>query len=287
MEAKKFLTFCFTAAIFVFFISSSQAQIKYSSGSKWKSPFFTIEVAGSFNPPIQDASGELGDFFKFKNYGTSIGWGAQFNFKFGLGTYAEYRPYITLGYSQLFGSDDKNAFIESNYIDHGYPLKGSALYGTNPVKGESAIIIRVPYAGVGFEYAFTRADPKKRQFIPFVGTEFYLSVITGKYRQTSDFVPNNPGVETPYIIKADVRFGFGAGAGMDIRLTQGFGMTFGFKYKLANMIGKTADYLMEENKMNLLDGSDTDLNTNLKETRSIAFMELYLGASFFIGKSAK
>ena len=64
-------------------------------------------------------------------------------------------------------------------------------------------------------------------------------------------------------------------------------MVFGFKYKLANMIGKTADFLKEENKMNLLDGEDTDLNTNLKDTRSIGFMELYLGASFFVGKSDK
>ena len=277
--------FLIILSIFLLNLSSS-AQIKYTS-TKWKSPFFTIEVAGSYNPPIQESSGEVADFFKFKNYGTSIGWGAQFNFKFGLGNKAQYRPYITLGYSQLFGSDDKNAFIETNYIQYGYPLKGSSVYGTNPLPGESAIILRIPYAGLGFEYAFTEADPKKRQFIPFVGTEFFISVITGKYRQTSPIAPFTPGAETPFLIKADVRFGIGAGAGMDIRFTKGFGMTFGFKYKHANLIGKTADFLLEENKMNLLDKGDTDLNTNLKENRNVGFMELYLGASFFIGKSAK
>ena len=161
------------------------------------------------------------------------------------------------------------------------------MYGANPLPGESAIILRIPYAGLGFEYAFTTADPKKRKFIPFVGTEFYLSVITGKYRQTSPLAPYTPGAETPFIIKADVRFGIGAGAGMDIRFTKGFGMVFGFKYKLSNLIGKTADFLKEENKMNLLDGYDTEMNTNLKESRDIGFMELYLGASFFIGKSDK
>jgi hypothetical protein len=287
MDSKKALTTFITVFIMLVFVCSVQSQINYASGGKWKSPFFTIEVAGSYNPPIQDAHGELADFFKFKNYGTSIGWGAQFNFKFGLGPFAQYRPYITLGYSQLQGSNDQYAYIETNYINNGYPLSGSALYGTNPVKGKSAIILRIPYAGVGFEYAFTKADPKKRQFIPFVGTEFYLSVITGKYKQTSDLFSLNRGVETPYIIKADVRFGIGAGAGMDIRFTPAFGMNFGFKYKLSNLIGKTADYLLEENKMNLLDGYDTDLNTNLKESRSIAFMELYLGVCFFVGKSPK
>ena len=287
MESNKTIITCILAMSLFFLIRPAESQIKYASGSKWKSPFFTIEVAGSYNPPIQDAHGEVADFFKFKDYGTSIGWGAQFNFKFGLGPKAQYRPYITLGYSQLYGSDDKNAYIETNWINNGYPLKGSAVFGTNPLPGESATILRIPYAGLGFEYAFTEADPKKRQFIPFVGTEFYLSVITGKYRQTSPIAPYTPGAETPFLIKADVRFGIGAGAGMDIRFTKGFGIVFGFKYKLSNLIGKTADFLKEENKMNLLDGYDTDLNTNLKESRNIGFMELYLGASFFVGKSKK
>lgn len=286
MSHKKSSIFFLIILSILFLNLSSNAQIKYTS-TKWKSPFFTIEVAGSYNPPIQESNGEVADFFKFKNYGTSIGWGAQFNFKFGLGNKAQYRPYITLGYSQLFGSDDKKAYIETNYIQYGYPLKGSQVYGTNPLPGESAIILRIPYAGLGFEYAFTEADPKKRQFIPFIGTEFFISVLTGKYRQTSPAAPYTPGAETPFLIKADVRFGIGAGAGMDIRFTKGFGMVFGFKYKHSNLIGKTADFLMEENKMNLLDKADTDLNTNLKENRNVAFMELYLGASFFIGKSAK
>lgn len=289
MYPKRVL-FTFLMLLFIFgFESMTSGQIKYKT-TKWKSPFFTIEVAGSYNLPIQESKGELGDFFRFKNYGTSIGWGAQFNFKFGLGPKGTYRPYVILGYSQLFGSDDDSAFIGRNYIDKGYPLKGSAVFGTPPnssTAGKSAIIIRIPYAGFGFEYAFTETDPKKRQFIPFIGSEFFLSVITGKYRQTPVSAPYNPGVETPYIIKADVRFGLGVGAGMDIRFTKGFGMVFGFKYKHSNLIGKTADYLLEENKMNLLDGEDTELNTNLNETRNLAFFEFYLGACFFVGRSAK
>lgn len=289
MSPAKVQVYCLTILTIFAFNLSSFGQIKYTS-RKWKSPFLTIEVAGSYNLPIQDSKGELGEFFRFKSYGTSIGWGAQFNFKFGLGAKGTYRPYIILGYSQLFGSDDDSAFIGRNYIDKGYPLKGSAVYGTPPnnsTKGKSAIIMRIPYAGFGFEYAFTETDPKKRQYIPFIGTEFFLSVITGKYRQTPDNAPYNPGVETPYIIKPDVRFGIGLGAGMDIRFTKAFGMVFGFKYKNSNVIGKTADFLMEDNKMNLLDGTDTELNTNLKENRSLAFFEFYLGACFFVGRSLK
>ncbi len=284
MYLKKVFYSCLAILIIFTFNLSSWGQIKYSS-SKWKSPILTIEIAGSYDLPIQESKGELGDFFRFKNYGTSIGWGAQFNFKFGVGSKGTYRPYIFLGYSQLFGSNDDSAFIGYNYIDKGYPLKGSELF--TATKGKSAIIMRIPYAGLGFEYAFTEVDRKKRQYIPFIGTEFFLSVITGIYRQTAVSAPYNPGVETSYIIKPDVRFGIGIGAGMDIRFTKGFGMVFGFKYKHSNIIGKTSDFLLEDNKMNLLDKADTELNTNLNENRNLAFFEFYLGIGFFVGKSSK
>ena len=187
--------------------------------------------------------------------------------------------------SFLTTSNDNLAFINTNYINNGYPLKGSALYSSTP--GKSRIIFRMPYVGAGFEYAFTEADRKNRAFIPFIGVDFIISIITGKYVQTAKTAPYLQGVETPFIIKTDARLGFGAGAGMDIRFTQGFGMVFGFKYKYANLILKTSDYLFEENKMNILDKAATDLNTNLSEDRNIGYMEFYLGAAFFVGKSKK
>ncbi len=274
MNPKLVIFLCLAIFISILSPSTSESQILKTS-SKWKSPFLTIEIAGSYNLPIQESKGDLGDFFRFKNYGTSLGWGAQFNFKFGLGPKGTYRPYIFLGYSQLHGSNDDSAYIGSNYINNGYPLKGSQVYGTPPNSSTKG------------KYAFTEVDRKKRAFIPFIGTEFFISIITGKYKQTPVSAPYSPGVETPYIIKTDVRFGIGAGAGMDMRFTQAFGMVVGFKYKLSNLIGKTSDYLLEENKMNLLDKGDTSINTNLKENRNIGFFEFYLGATFFIGKTQK
>ena len=107
--------------------------------------------------------------------------------------------------------------------------------------------------------------------------------------QTANQAPGvvAPGIETPYIIKADVRMGIGIGTGMEIRFTPGFGMVFGFKYKLANLIGKGSVILREENKMNLLDKSAADLNSHLTQSRNISFLEFYLGGSFFVGKSKK
>jgi hypothetical protein len=270
-----------------FFSSNLFSQITYTSSSKWKSPIVIIEAAGSYDLPIQDSKGNLADFFKFKNYGTSIGWGAQFNFKFGFGNLGQYRPYLTLGYAQLEGRDDNFAYIDSNRIANGYPLHGSALY--SPTPGSSKIIFRNPYVGLGFEYAYTTADRKKRSFIPFVGIELILNVITGIYRQTPISTPTGyfAGQTVPFTIKPDVRLGLGAGMGADWRFTKVFGITFGFKYKIANLIGQKSDWLLEENKMNLLDKAATDINTNLNQNRNIGYMEFYLGASFFFGKTKK
>jgi hypothetical protein len=130
-------------------------------------------------------------------------------------------------------------------------------------------------------------DKKKRAFIPFAGIELLLNIITGVYRQTP-IQATNPvfsGLTVPFLIKTDIRIGMAAGLGADWRLTKVFGLTFGLKYKIANLIGKKSDWLMDENKMNLLDQAVTNLNTNLNQDRNIAFLEFYLGVSFFMGKT--
>lgn len=273
--------------LFIFFSSINSFSQVTTTTSKWKSPTFSIDIIGSFDVPLQGARGNIGDFFNYQNYGTKIGFGAQFNFKFGLGRYGQYRPYITLGYAQLENTDNNTAYIDSNEIANGYPLRGSEVY--KPTAGVSKMIIRNPYFGAGFEYAFTLADRKKRMWIPFVGAEFLINVITGIYRQTpvTAVNPSLSGLEVPFTIKSDIRFGIGAGAGLNVRLGKSAGLVFGFKYKLANLIGKKAELLHEENKMNLLDAASTGLNTNLSQNRNIGYMELYLGATIFMGKSKK
>lgn len=280
------ITFLFLLLLSFLFTANSGSQVKTTS-SKWKSPTFTIDIIGSFDVPLQEAKGNIGDFFTFKNYGTKVGFGAQFNFKFGLGRYGQYMPYITLGYAQLENTDNNFAYIDSNRIANGYPLRGSDVY--SPTPGTSKMILRNPYIGAGFEYAFTLADKKKRMWIPFIGAEFLVNVITGIYRQTPT-TANPPssglsGLEVPFTIKSDIRFGIGAGAGLNIRLGKGAGIVFGAKYKLANLIGKNSDLLREENKMNLLDKAGTEFNTNLSNNRNIGYMEIYLGATIFMGKS--
>lgn len=274
-------------ALLIFIVGISSSQVKKSTG--WKSPTFTIDILGSYVLPLQEAKGNnIGEFFTFKNFGTKYGWGAQFNLKFGLGKQGQYRPYLTLGYSQLQNKDDATAYIKENIIKNGYPDPDKqSIPATGP--GNSEIFLRIPYIGAGFEYAATAVDKKKRMWYPFFGVEFLMSVITGVYRQTSDQAPsiNSPGVETGYTIKSDVRIGLGGGIGATIRLGKSAGISFGGKYKLFNLIGKKSDFLKEENKMNLLDKSATDIHTQLSKDRNIGVLEFYLGATIFLGKTKK
>lgn len=279
------ITHLFTLLFLFVFTLSGSSQIKKTT--KWKSPTFTIDIAPTYSMPMHEAKGDnIGEFFAFKNYATKTGWGASFNFKFAAGPYGQYRPYVSLGYTQLQASDDNTAYIGNNIIKGGYPYKDSI---PTPASGNSEIFLRIPHIGAGFEYAFTMVDRKKRMWYPHVGVEMILSVITGTYRQVSPNAPsgNAPGVETGYSIKTDVRVGIGAGLGATIRLGKTMGITFGGKYKLFNLIGKKSDFLNEENKMNLLDKSATDLNSNLSKDRNIGTIEFYVGATIFLGRTKK
>jgi hypothetical protein len=284
MKISKFSVLIVLIAFFAF--NSLDAQVK-TKARNWKSPTFTIDIVGGYALPLQEAKGnDIGEFFTFKNYGTKLGWGGGFNLKFGLGPQGQYRPYVTLGYTQMQNSDDQTAYIRSNWINNGYPLPNNQIPATGP--GSSEMFLRIPYFGAGFEYAVTMADKKKRMWYPFFGVEFLMSVIAGTYRQIS----NTPGVqlsglETSFTIKSDVRLGIGGGLGATIRFGKYAGITFGGKYKLYNLIGKKSDFLFEENKMNLLDKQATDLHTSLSEDRNIGCMEFYLGATIFLGKTKK
>lgn len=285
---KKFTIFLLLFT-FAAFNTALDAQVKTKS-KNWKSPTFTIDIAPNFTLPLQEAKGDnIGEFFTFKNYGMKIGFGAAFNFKFGLGPQGQYRPYITLGYTQMQNKDDAVAYLDSNIIRAVYPFKNNAL--PSSTSGKSEIFLRIPYFGAGFEYAFTNVDKKKRMWYPYIGVEFLATVITGTYRQTPNSTsnPNNEfaGQEVTFSVKSDFRLGIGAGVGATVRFGKYAGISFGGKYKLFNLIGKKSDPLTEENKMNLLDKASTDLNSNLSKSRNIGAIEFYLGATIFLGKTKK
>ena len=274
--------FLFSSAVF--------SQVKTKS-TKFKAPQFVVELNGAYNLPIMDTKGEVADFFKFQNYGTKIGFGGELNFKLAVSKYGEVRPMLTLGYAQFQNKDDSKAYIDLNNIINGYPLPGTQQFGS--VTGNCDLFIRTAYAGLGIEYAFTKVD-KARRFTPYGNLTFDLNVIWGLYRQTPTQRVSgqlNPETEISFTIKSTVRFGLSVGVGAQYRLATPFGINFGIKFKMANLIGKESKTTStqkqdpnEENKMNLLDKGDTNINTMLSSNRNIGYMHFYLGFAFYIGK---
>jgi hypothetical protein len=273
------------------FAGVSNAQVKKTS-SKYKPPMMIVELVGFYGLPMMDAKGEVGDFFAFKNYGLKTGFGGEINIKVPLDKKGSLRPTLSLGYVQFQNNDDNNAWIDTNRIQNGFPV--NKIYA--PVVGTSNLYIRSAYAGLGFEYAFTKAD-KKGIITPFAGIDFDLNVMWGLYKQRPDptlgVIPGqaSSGVEISYTIKSDIRFGLGLGVGSSFRLSKAFGLTVGTKFKIANLLGKKSERTAlasvdpnDENKMNLLDKADVTLNSQLSKDRSIGYMQFYLGFSFFVGK---
>jgi opacity protein-like surface antigen len=218
--------------------------------------------------------GNMPGFFNFSSYGVKTGIiGSQINVKLSADKKGRIRPYLSLGYALFYGKDNSTAYIDSNILNIGYPLTGSRLYNTIP--GSSKLYMHIFNAGAGFEYAFMN----KTRWTPHLEAEADLNMIFGTYRQT----PYNAG-ETSFTIKNAIRFGFGAGGGVQLRLTKAFGLSFTAKYKFANLLGKQSERTTEQNKMELLDKADTSINGNLGKNRHIQYIEVMLGASFYIGK---
>ena len=119
-----------------------------------------------------------------------------------------------------------------------------------------------------------------------VGAEFDYNFIWGFYEQTPTVVAGNaPGGKTYFTINNTTRIGVGIDAGFDYRITKNLGFVFGTKFKIANLFGKSSEATnpADINKMNLLDKSAPELNSNLNSSRNINYFEFYIGFSVFAG----
>jgi hypothetical protein len=256
-------------------------NISYSQSSLYKEPKLIFELSGSFDAPVLDASGEVKDFFTFKNYGTVYGIGFHFKMKYGIKKNSGWYPYITIGFRQLQNDDNNNAFIDSNNIINGYPLQGSQTY--NLTTGSSVLFLRDLNAGAGIQYMFRT----NHTIIPYLGFEINYHNIWGAYVQKPNApLGNNSSEMTTFDINSSSRLGLGADVGFDYRVTNNLGFVFGTSFHLANLLGKSSERTgaSEKNKMNLLDKSDSDLNSLLNKNRNLTYFEFYIGFVLLTGK---
>lgn len=257
----------------VFLVGSLQSQVKTKTTSYWKKPAaFIIEWNFSYSQPLPNMSGEMGEQFKFKNYGVKTGFGSQIYFKLTTDKKGRLHPYFTLGYDLFLNTDNTAAYIPANILNQ-WPQDSSV---NTSVSGKSKMYLHNFSAAVGFEYAFY----SKTKWTPYVNFDFGLNMLFGTYKQT----PSSTGQEVSYTYKNAPRLGLGLGAGVNGRLTKNFGIAIGVKYKLPNLLLKDSKSSTEVNKMYINDKEDIALSPNLSKDRNMMYLQLYVGATFFIGR---
>lgn len=271
MKFTKF-TVLFLIAVFLFGQADSFSQVKTKSSSLKRPPGFLIEFNLSYSQPLPQMMGEMGEQFKFKNYGVKTGVGSQLYFKLVTDKKGKLRPFLTIGYDLFLNTDNTAAYIPNN-ITTQWPNDSAV---ATSVAGKSKMYMHNFNLGVGFEYAFVN----KTQWTPYMNFDFGMNMIFGTYKQT----PNSTGLEVAYTYKSATRLGIGVGAGLNGRFTKSFGISFGVKWRLPNLLLKDSKQSYETNKFYINDKEDVALSQNLSKDRNMMYLQLYLGAAFYIGR---
>lgn len=277
---KKLITNTLLGVIITLFLfpAYSNSQIKTYRTKKYRPSQVTVEVLFNYAQPIPHLYSDMASFFSFDGYGVKYGFGSEINVRLTTNKKGTIMPYATFGYNLFMGNDGSTAYLDSNVL-RTFPLPGNGTYST--VSGSSKMLLHDFNFGLGFSYAFAN----KTRWTPFLGADLDMNILFGTYRQTPDrVVGGGPLGEYSYTVNQAVRFGFGLGGGVHLRVSKYIGFLFETKYKLTNLLGKDSKVSTELNKMYLNDLKDTDLNSKLEKSRQIDYLQFSLGIAFYIGR---
>jgi len=257
----------------------SNSQIKTYRTKKYRPSQVIVEVLFNYAQPIPHLYSDMASFFSFDGYGVKYGFGSEINIRLVTDKKGTLMPYATIGYNLFLGNDGSTSYLDSNVL-HKFPLSGNGTFGTVP--GTSKMLLHNFNFGLGFAYAFAN----RTRWTPFLGADLDMNLIFGTYRQSPDRVVGAGNItdEVSYTINQGIRFGFGLGGGVHLRVSKYVGFLFETRYKLTNLLGKDSKVSTEENKMYLNDLKDTDLNSKLEKSRQIDYLQFSLGIAFYIGR---
>ncbi|HMQ79412.1 MAG TPA: hypothetical protein PKE39_09890 [Ignavibacteria bacterium] len=224
-------------------------------------PTGTVQFYGGYSLPMGDLKGNFGDTF-----GTWTGNGNPDTNTYFMKTGISYGIYVKFPVKrkspvQITGGVGFNVFSNSQVY--------------NDPSGAGDISLTQSHLAVvlGAEYNFAK---KKSKLNPFIGAEAMVNVIGGKLtiiytNETKDFTMNST-----------IRLGLQVGGGLDIVVHNNIGFVLGAKYAFANLIGKS---YQEDfgTKYNLGDAAH-DLNGASYPSKSIQYLHLYGGLSFYFGR---
>jgi hypothetical protein len=276
------ITLLIIVAFFITGTSYSQQVLTTAN----KKPFVTIETSGSFELPIMDlkATNGIGGFYKFTDYGTSMGYGTALNVKFSVysAKRTQLRTYLTIGYSQFVNDESKaTVYSEAGWVHPGYPYKnpvtGLPYQTARDTTGISNMRMNIPHVAVGCELG-VYTDRKFRSSFNF-GLDYVFSVIFGKYYQTI----TGQG-ETFTTLNANLRMGLGLNTIYSYKFSDVVGFHVGTRFVLPNLFGKASEVSDGDAAVYLLDKANSSLNPNLNNSRTLGYFKFFGGLSLFLGK---
>jgi hypothetical protein len=233
-----------------------------TSAVSFAQPSIIISVNGAYNLPLPDLKGDLTDSVERaadESYFMKTGFSVGLTGKYAIGKTRNIR--LTLGGSyNRFSVDD--SYHHTNHIE---------------VHSNISIIT----ASLGAEYSFL---PKEKTN-PFLGLELTGNFFSGKTEEivTADSTMDHDELGTTTSnLKSASRFGIAVGGGVEVTFSKSFGALFGFKYNIANLVGKEYSATSAVGEYNL-----NDKEESANKSKNIQYIQIYGGVSFYFGHPKK
>lgn len=243
------------------------AFLSLNSNTTFSQPQMKVHLIGGYNVPLGAFAGTYTYNYNYttsdRPYFMSSGFNAGGDFKYFFGKKRNVGITFATTYNGFYSGDlDKYGAI----LDTGFTGVGN-------------ININVLAVGLGVEYSFM----PKGKTQPFLGLEFNGNFFSGNVKTTP-----TSGTATTTDFESASRFGLGINFGVDFVLSKQVGAVIGTKYNWANLIGQETkvDTTVGGTTIQLGDG-DYTIGGVTYDARSIGYLQLYAGVSFFFNQPKK
>lgn len=236
------------------------------NSTTFSQPQIIINVTGGYNLPMGDLKGNFpdslgGSIADSNSYFIKQGLNFGLTGKYALGKKRNLR--INLGF-------DYNMFSQSK--DY------TRTSGTITFKNKMNII----NIAAGVEYAF---QPKGK-INPYIGLDLGVYLYSGNFEVTGGTGVDS-AVNSKLTLKSASRFGGAIGAGIEFAISKQIGANLGFKYHMANLIGKEYDTTATVLNEYQLQDKEHTAGTITHTAKSIGYLQISAGLSFFFNQPKK
>lgn len=223
----------------------------------YSQPQIVISLTGGYNLPLPDLKGNLpdslgGPFADSLTYLVNQGFNFGATGKYALGKKRNVR--INLGFTYNMFSQSKD-------------------YSSGSVSTAIKQKINAINISAGVEYAF---QPKAK-VNPYLGLDLGTYLYSGEFTSSGFFNLNQK-------LKSATRFGGAIGGGIEFQFSKQVGANVGFKYHLANLIGKEFDSAAVTSTQWALNDKEYTVDNTTVKSRNIQYLQLSAGISFFLNQ---